>query len=284
MQYNPVSGLTQASGGIEIFTSLLIVFIVTMTAFLAEYMLKLRSEKTTRVKSLLDYTASSEETLQPIRQDITKYKEAIPIGLSVNERSGIEFAYSFYLMVGSGTFTGEKKLKHVFHKGYPSLWPLMSPGVFIWGHTNTMRIVMSTIKNPFTHVDIQNIPIDKWFHVVLNCYKGGLDVYVNGNMANRITFKHDVPYQNFQDIQFFSFKNMSLSKTNIPVLSDHPDATLDFQGHFTGMLSSLEYTRYAMSIYQIQALMAKGPSKKRKVDTEQLPPYMADNWWSNQQS
>lgn len=284
MQYNPVSGLVQISGGLEVFTSLLIIFIVTIGAFLVEYMFKLRNEHNTRVKMLLDYTASSDEILHPIRQDITKFKEAIPIGLSVNERSGIEFAYSFYLMVSSGTFTGEKKLKHVFHKGYPSYWPLMSPGVFIWGHMNTMCIVMSTIKNPFTHVNIQNIPIDKWFHVVLNCYKGGLDVYVNGNMANRITFKHDVPYQNFQDIQFFSFKNMSLSKTNIPALSNYPDATLDFEGHFTGMLSSLKYTRYAMSIYQIQALMSTGPSKKRKVDTEQLPPYMADNWWSNQQT
>lgn len=276
-------GVSQPTGGSQIFTSLIILFIIVVAAFLAEFMFGLYKNKASLVQPLLDYTASSEEHVQPIRQDSKQYPTAIPIGLSVNERSGTEFAYSFYLFVNSSTFTGDKKLKHVFHKGYNTFWPLMSPGVFVWGHTNTMRIVMSTQKNPFTSVDIQNIPIGKWFHVVLNCYKGGLDVYVNGSIANRITFKKDVPYQNFQDVVFFSQTNRSYSKANIAALGGLPDATLDFEGSFTGMLSSLQYTRYAMSMYQINALMAAGPSKKRKTATEELPPYMADDWWSNQQ-
>jgi len=274
---------SQSTGGKQIFTSLITLFIIVVIAFLAETMFSLYSNKAGLVLPLLDYTAMTDEHLQPIRQDVTQYKDAMPIGLSVNERSGVEFSYSFYLFVNSSTFTGEKKLKHVFHKGYQTYWPLLSPGVFIWGHTNAMRIVMSTQKNPFTSVDIHNIPIGKWFHVVLNCYKGGLDVYVNGNIANRITFKHDAPYQNFQDVNFFSQVNKSYSKANIPALASMPDATLDFEGSFTGMLSSLKYTRYAMSMYQIQGLMAEGPSKKRKVTASELPPYMADDWWSNQQ-
>jgi hypothetical protein len=274
-------GIASSSKGVQMFTSAITLIIIFSAAFIADLIFTMSTDKAFRFKTLLDYTAASDENVPPIRQDISKYPEAIPIGLSVNERSGIEFSYSFYLMVNPTTFTGEDTLKHVFHKGYPGPWPLMAPGVFIRGSTNTMRIFMNTHQNPYTYVDVKNIPVQKWFHVVLNCFKGGLDVYVNGNLANRISFKNTIPYQNFQDIIFFSKGHYSgISSPRIAAIPDGEVMNID--GSFQGLLSRVKYARYSLSVAEIQKLMGEGPSNKRKTAVQEMPPYMADSWWANQ--
>ena len=190
--------------------------------------------------------------------------------------------HSFFLFVSPATFTGEDVLKHVFHKGYRIPWPLMGPALFIRGNTNVMRVVMNTYKNPYTYTDIQNIPVQKWFHVVLNCFKGGLDIYINGTLANRIPFTDTVPYQNFQDMIFFSQPNFTFRDSAIGALpSGHP---ITIQGSFSGFLSSFTYARYALSMSEIAGFMNKGPSSKMKNAQKPLPPYLADSWWSDQRS
>jgi len=274
--------LSSMNPGAQGFTSVVILAIVFVTGFLGEMLFGAATDKTLRFRTLLDYTASSEETNVVIRQN-PKYADAIPIGLSVNERTGIEFAYSFFLYVLPSTFSSQDAvLKHVFHKGYPIPWPLMGPGVFLMGHTNTMRVFMNTSKNPYTYTDITNIPVQKWFHVVLNCFKGGLDIYINGTLANRISFRDTVPYQNYQDLIFFSQTNHSFSATNIACMPDGEVANI--QGSFSGFLSSMKYARYALSMVEITKLMGEGPSTKRKSSSQSLPPYLADSWWTEQRA
>ncbi len=277
--YNTI-GAT-ASRGAEVVSGLTILAIVFVTGFLAEIVIKASTDRTARFKTLIDYTASSEESNILIRQD-PKYSDAIPLGLSVNERTGVEFAYSFYLYVLPSTFTGEQVLRHVFHKGYAVPWPLMGPGLFVHGHTNSMRVVMNTFKNPYVYADVKNIPVGKWFHVVLNCFKGGLDIYINGNLANRIPFKDTTPYQNFQDIVFFSQPNFTFRSAAIAALPE--GETFEVRGAFSGYLSSMKYARYALSMNEINRLMNEGPSQRRKTAQQTLPPYLADSWWSNQRS
>ncbi len=269
---------TTASRTAEVTTGLIIVAVVFLTGFLAEGLLKASSDRTSRFKPLVAYTASSEESGITIRQD-PKFSDAIPLGTSVNERTGIEFAYSFWLFVSSSTFTGDQVLKHVFHKGYPVPWPLMAPGVFIKGNSNTMRVVMNTSTNPYTYVDVQNIPVQKWFHVVLNCFKGGLDVYVNGTLATRIPFKDTIPYQNFQDLIFFSQANYTFRAANVAVLSDIGE-DIEVRGKFNGFISNVKYARYALSMSEIQTQVSEGPSSKRKSSEMAIPPYLADSWWA----
>lgn len=262
-------------------TSLIVVVVIFAAAFVTELMYGITTNKNQRSSILLDATANSDDSLSPIRQDLSKYPTAIPIGVSVNERTGIEFAYSFYLFVRSSTFTGEQKLRHVFHKGLASPWPLMGPAVYIKGETNTMRVFMNTYKNPYTYVDITNIPVQKWFHVVLNCYKGGLDVYINGNLANRLSFKDTMPYQNYEDIHFFSkTKYESIRSPTIAALPEGENMSID--GSFNGLLSSLKYARYSLSVFEINQLLGTGPSKTLVKPIQDLPPYLADSWWSEQ--
>jgi hypothetical protein len=272
---------TGSNKSTEALSGLVGVLVVFVTGFLSEAVINATTDKTLRMKTILDYTASSEENNVVIRQNPAN-KDSFPIGLSVNELTGLEFAYSFFLFVSPSTFTGDDVLKHVFHKGYVIPWPLMGPAVFIRGNTNTMRVVMNTYKSPYTYTDIQNIPVQKWFHVVLNCFKGGLDIYINGTLANRIPFTKDVPYQNFGDIIFFSQPSFSFLPAQVHTLAS--DQTIKIQGSFSGFLSSFTYARYALSMSEIKALVNKGPSSKMKNAQKPLPPYLADSWWSDQRT
>jgi hypothetical protein len=207
--------------------------------------------------------------------------DAIQLGPSVNERTGVEFAYSFFLLVKESTFSGQAELRHVFHRGYRSAWPLMSPGVFIRGDANTMRVVLNTNRAIYKYADVTNIPINKWFHVVLNCYNSGVDIYVNANLAHRIKFEKEVIYQNFQDLLIFSPNISRIQKANTPSAGED----ISFNGSFEGNLSSLKYARYALSIKEINNLMAAGPSAnivKNKNDPNTA--YLSDTWWAEQQN
>lgn len=261
-------------------TTLVLLFVVM---FVLEYLYFASNSAAMRFHTLVGYTASPVDGPITIRQNSAVFLDADPIGLSVNERTGIEFSYSFYLRVLSSTFDGDAGMKHVFHKGYSMPWPLMGPGVFIDGVTNKMRIFMNTYANPYTYLDVQNIPVGKWFHVVINSYRQGLDVYVNGGLANRMKFTNTLPYQNFSDIHIFQNVKMTLRGSTVPAIKgDGGEETFTVNGVFSGSISNLAYARYALSMGEINRLMAQGPSSSVKASSMDTPPYMADDWWSNQ--
>ncbi len=274
-------GATGTGSSGQIVSMIVFILIIFLVLFTAETVYNATVDASQRFVTLMDYTANAESMPLVIHQDAAMYKEAKVLGLSMNERTGIEFAYSFFMYVNPSTFTGDAVLKHVFHKGYGCPWPLMGPGVFLHGHENTMRVFMNTYKNPYTHCDIKNIPVQKWFHVVLNCYKKGLDIYINGKLANRISFKGTLPYQNFQDIVMFSSANYNNLRAQAVVGPNAPATENPFQvqGAFKGQFSKFIYTRYALSAAEIDGLMRAGPAPKMKEKTTDQPPYFADDWW-----
>jgi hypothetical protein len=261
----------------ETVLGLVIIAVTTALFFTAEGLYTASQVIGNRYQHLMDYTAPSDDKALVIHQDISKYPEAKPILLSDNEPSGIEFAYSFFLFVNPATFTGDAVLHHVWHKGYGCVWPLMGPGVFFRSDTNALRVVMNTYENPYTFIDIMNIPIKKWFHVVLNCKKGGLEVHINGNLANKIRFENTLPYMNYQDIILFSTANYTLRGSTTPAVGSE---MLDVRGSFKGFMSEFIYTRYSLSFTEIQALLNAGPSKRMKTQSMELPPYLAESWWA----
>jgi len=270
------SGTSSSSG--QVVSGIGLVAMIFIASLTAEVLYKSVHDARSRFQTLIDYSADSTSNLITIRQDASTYANAQTIGVSMNEATGIEFSYSFFILVDPNTFDGTDSYKHVFHKGSASLWPLMGPGVFVHGTDNTMRIVMNTYANPYKHVDITNIPINKWVHVVLNCVNNGLDVYVNGNLANRISFENTLPYQNFQDLILFSNVKVTDSN-NAPVLESEK---FNVSGRYTGKISSLIYARYGLSIMEIQNLLNKGPSQKVITQVMDTPPYLANDWWAQQ--
>lgn len=232
-----------------------------------------------RFQVLMDYTASSQDKALVIHQNANLYPDvAKTLRMSQNEPSGTEFAYSFFILINPSTFhTGDSNLYHVWHKGYGCVWPLMGPGVFVVGNTNSLRVVMTTYSNPYNYVDITNIPVKKWVHVVLNCHKGALEIHINGNLTNKMRFDTSLPYLNYQDIILFSNAHFTQGSTT-PGLGGN---ALTVSGAFNGLMSQFIYTRYALSFTEIQSLLHAGPSSVVKTASTDLPSYLADTWWTS---
>jgi len=206
---------------------------------------------------------------QVVFQDPTQ-AGAMTIYPSVNAPSGLEFSYSCFLLINKASFqSGSNGLRHIFHKGSPSYKPLMCPGVFVRNNSNTLVIYMNETNSWRTHCEIHNIPVGKFFHLAIIVRNMNMDVYINGNVAYRKALK-SVPKQNFGDL--YVFKSEAVSDTN-------PDDPFTVVGPATGLISRLAYAGYALNYEQIDRQMRAGPSTKLVSATQNLPPYLADNWW-----
>jgi hypothetical protein len=273
------SVVTEFLLGKGFFQQVVLVLVVLTLLFLVfitlEYVFLSFQQIGGKALELVPETVTAEDEQITILQN-PREPRAKTIPVSDNERTGIEFSYSFYLYVNPSTFTGEDVLFNVFHKGYATPFPLMGPAVFIRGSSNTMRVVMNTYKNPYTYLDIENIPVRKWFHVVVLCRKNSLEVYINGNLRKKLAFEDTLPYQNFQNLILFSPLKVNLFKSQYITLKED----MRVQGAFRGNLSNLFYFPYALSFTEIQALMTKGVSSKTRKQSADIPPYLVDTYWT----
>jgi hypothetical protein len=214
-------------------------------------------------------TASETYTQEP---NIDTSKTCYP---SKNEINGTEFTYACFLNFRSTNFTRDaNSLRHVFHKGSPppDAYPLISPGVFTLSDKNTLRIYMGSSDRWDNYVDIPNIPVEKWFHLVITLKGRNLDVYINGNVIQRMTLA-TVPKLNFGDV--YVFQNVTNDDTRVMEIGQR----YNVNGKADGMISRFFYYAYSLSYSEIDNLYRQGPSSKIVSSSNQLPPYMADAWW-----
>lgn len=214
---------------------------------------------------------------------------------SKDERNGAEYSYSCFINLSSDNFTGEKKaFRHVFHKGSPSIYPLMAPGVFFKTDSNTLRVYQNSTLHWSNYVDIPNIPLNKWFHLVVMMKGNALDVYINGNLSNRKKFV-DIPKLNYSNFYLLSGSTVGDQKaamcsiSNVTKTDEETGKTtsnLDIQanaitttsfsdqgvstgvkaltviGAMRGYVSRVKYFAFALSYTQIDKLLREGPNKK----------------------
>jgi hypothetical protein len=184
-----------------------------------------------------------------VRQD-PRHSKAVPLLRSNNKSSGIEFTWSVWLFINSvGTnqniTTDNTKVQHIFSKGDNSYGgdgiALLNngPGVYLSRNTDpTIRIKMDTVvATAPAIIDINNIPLKKWFHLLLRVQNTSLDVYVNGVISAHVILDN-VPKQNYYDV--FVCDN----------------------GGFDGSLSDLRYYASALDIFSISAIVSRGPNLK----------------------
>jgi hypothetical protein len=218
--------------------------------------------------------------------------EAKTVYFSDNQRSGVEFSYSMFLNISSETFaSGNRELRHILHKGYSQSYPLMGPGVFCWGDKNTLRVFMNCYNTWDNWSDIDNIPVDKWFHLVVSCKGNKVYIYINGNLKSKVTLNGNTPpYQNYGNVYLFSSRKIILSKANTPSLLNDPENVvpnshftgLTFNGSAKGLASRVFYFSYALTYSEIQSLMKMGPSSNLigASSTSLQAPYLSDTWWT----
>ena len=235
------------------------------------------------------YTGSSSKTIV-FKQDPTNTAN-ITLPTSDNQLTGIEFSYSTFLYISDDTDDGSGTLswKTVFYKGYESgPFPLLGPGVFVSSGQSsgtTLRIVMNTYDSWFNALDVKQIPLNKWFHLAIVLRNSSLEAYVNGNLANKLSLKGTLPYQNYQPLVLFP--NTKTSQTDFDNTSGTtPKRGLPagenffVNGKFSGYISSMTYFSYALTYSEIQNQLNIGPSSKFDQQSMDKPPYLIDTWWT----
>ena len=186
-----------------------------------------------------------------IAQDPTKSNY---IRRSNDEKNGIEFTWSSWIYIDSMSYK-QGELKHIYHKGekqisfeesqeneassssnddkeensleenydvMPGLnYPHNSPGVYLAPNSNTLFIYFNTYNALLEKIEIPNIPMQKWFSLIIRGKDKILDIYINGVIAKRHLLS-GVPKQNYGKIY------------------------AGLNGGFGGHLSNLRYFNYAV--------------------------------------
>jgi len=174
---------------------------------------------------------------------------AVPLIRSVNDDIGIGITWSVWLFIKQNNLPSSTTLRHVFNKGSATtnegiisgiMVPNNCPGLYLNYDdpaTNSMslKVVMSTFGDRNTSVDVGNIPVNKWINVIIRVENTVLDVFINGDLAQRLPLK-SVPFQNYGNV-------------NVAI-----------HGGFNGNLSSLRYYNTALGTRAIQNIVSDGPN------------------------
>lgn len=284
-----------------VFSQILIAIIIASVIFflymVGEQMYKAWYAYTGARIPIIDSTCPSGNP-QMFRQDPANPSNKTILPYSENQLTGIEFSYTTFVYINSDTDDGSDGWKTIFYKGYESSpFPLVSPGVFVSGTNSgnsspTLRVVMNTYDAWFNITDVEQIPFNKWFHLAIVLRNNTLEVYINGNLAKKSTFKGTLPYQNYQTLTVFptvktpftlfdnTQNNPTGKKMGVP-----PGENMTVSGKFSGFVSNLYYFSYAATYSEIQAMLNMGPSSSTcSSDASSLdrPPYLIDSWWTQQ--
>jgi hypothetical protein len=165
---------------------------------------------------------------------------AVTIYRSVNATDGIEFSWSVWIFINSLQYL-EGQYKHIFYKGNSNLeqnglnFPNNAPGLYLAPNTNALVVMMNTYNVINEEVIIPDIPINKWFNVIIRCKNTTLDVYANGTIVRSVNLI-GVPKQNYGDVY------------------------VGMNGGFDGNISNLWYYDYALGTSEIQKIVNGGPN------------------------
>jgi hypothetical protein len=258
----------------QLVLTIVIVLVIHTIIMLIESLVQGIRQYSRLTTTLVDNTIQQQEiiTQDPITNS-SRY-----VYPSKNEVNGIEFSYSLHLYVDPETYKDKSpsKVRHVLHKGAPTnsnnTLELMSPGIFLREDENTLRIYMNIVadsanSNQDNYVEIPNIPIGKWFHLVIVQRGQNMDTYINGNLAVR---------RQFNNVPLINYGHVYVLLDNRTKLSD----TMGVNGAMKGMISRVKYYAYGLSYAQIDSLYREGPSSKIESKSyDQTPPYFHDSWW-----
>ena len=226
----------------------------------------------------LTYGITSGRKAKIIEQDIRNIN-SIPVLRSNNQREGLTYTYSLWLMIDK---IETDKRQHIFHKGSsftspgapkdsmfnpnggtitvnqnnPLPFPNISPGVFIKEKSNTLIIFQNTYNNILENVEVDNIPLNKWFHLAIRVENKNMDVFINGKIASSYILTSP-PKQNYGNVYIANGDG------------------------FNGKMSSLRYFSKSLSGTQINDINLQGPDLFEDKKDLSLPPYLSLNWYLN---
>jgi hypothetical protein len=208
---------------------------------------------------------------------------SVPILRSKNARTGVEFTYSVWLFVDGlkGNSTSSNKYNPIFNKGdidykdSNGISRNAAPGLYISESTNNLKVRMNvfhkypldtsgtansniTSSSIYDDITITDIPLKKWFNVMIRCEGNMVDVFINGMIVKRHKLS-GIPRQNY---------NKVFLTPNNP---------------FSGFVSDLRYWNYSLGTNEIYNLISKGPNTKNLKAEQSLdgtvPRYFSTSWF-----
>ena len=205
-----------------------------------------------------------------ISQDPSK-SDSISITRSNDEKTGMEFSWSVWLLLNDNSTN--KSYQNIFNKGDSQYKGGISqvnngPGLYLSSlvnNENNLHIIMDTVDINVgqAKIDVNGVPFNKWFLVVIRLENKVLDVYINGTITSRYNMK-SVPKQNYNDINICQ------------------------NGGFIGQLSNLRYYNYALSSFAINNIVMGGPNlNASKLDASRItatdsPYFLSSSWFTKQ--
>lgn len=203
--------------------------------------------------------------------------ESVPILRSKNQRKGIEFTYSIWLFVDglkTDNTTGNK-YSAIFNKGdidyldINGISRIAAPGLYISESSNVLKVRMNVFHNNplggntsptdiYNDITITDIPMKKWFNVMIRCEGNMVDVFINGMVVKRHKLS-GIPRQNYN---------------RVFLTPDNP---------FKGYVSDLRYWNYSLGTNEIYNIISSGANTKN-LKAEQsidgtLPRYLSTSWF-----
>ena len=225
------------------------------------------SQNMTLVSGIADGTLSIIISQDPSSQ------ASMPIIRSVNESEGMEFTWSIWIFLKPVAASSTSR-SHIFNKGAYNnesigacankMFSSNAPGLYLSG-ANTLEILMDSTTTPACNtpvnapIVIDNMPINKWFNVVIRLTNNDLDVYINGRLTKRKTYTDGVPNQNYDDVYICQNKG------------------------FNGYIADLKYYNSSIGTSEINSIVSSGPNTSINTSNlkNNLPPYLSGNWYDD---
>lgn len=169
---------------------------------------------------------------------------------SDNQRGGIEFTWSIWMYVNNDR--DHDKYRHVFSKGNPEqyaksysspydtpektgiMYPNNAPGLYLAPHKNSLLLIMNSFETIDEEIEIDNIPLNKWFNVIIRVKNKSLDVFMNGIIT----------------------KSKQLAT---PPKQNYDKVFLHLNSGFSGYSSNLWYWNYAVGTNTVTNIVDSGP-------------------------
>ena len=196
---------------------------------------------------------------------------SIIIKRSNDQKGGLEYTWSVWLFISDVVLADGTKFDHIFNKGTNDFHSNTNkagsngPGMYVSFDSTSKSIGLSIFVDTDTvqEINITNVPIKKWFNVILRMQNTVADVYINGSIAGRKVFG-STPLQN-----------------NYDILIGHSSG-------FRGNLSDLRYYNYALNIFDINNIILFGPNLSPSASspdaTSKNTSYISSTWYNSKLS
>lgn len=208
----------------------------------------------------------------------------IPILRSNDRHRGLEFTWSSWIFLNEPNGVSSTR-ENIFVKGadtYDSNGISISngPGMYVMAvdtsggdaYQYKLEFIMDTIGESESiadgdvdtgrdTVEVENLPMEKWFHIAMRMQNMILDVYVNGTIVKRHNMDY-IPKQNSHDIHVSGNEG------------------------FKGTVSDLRYFARALNVFEINNIVMRGPNltpSKLSVDSKTKSgnySYLSNLWYN----